>query len=44
MLFITSGARVRITYPFEYEQRTHEIVFPSNDPSVPTIYLENMSY
>ena len=41
-LMVTPGARVRITYPFGFGQRTREIVFPSNDPSVPTIYLEHM--
>jgi hypothetical protein len=27
---------------FQRERRTREIVFPANDPSVPTLYLEDM--
>ena len=42
MLIVTPGARVRITYPFGDGQRTHEIVFPFTDPSMPTTYLEHM--
>ena len=41
-LVVLPRARVRITYPFGYGQRTRELVFPSNDSSVSTIYLENM--
>jgi hypothetical protein len=39
---VPPGTRVRISYPFGYEQRTREIVFPASDPRVPTIYLEGM--
>jgi hypothetical protein len=42
MLLVPPGTRVRISYNFQCERRTREIVFPANDPSIPTLYLEDM--
>ena len=39
MLMVPPDTRIRISYPFQHEQRTREIVFPANDPSVPTLHL-----
>ena len=41
-LVVCSGDRVRISYRRDGERRTQELIFPSEDPAIPVLYLPAM--